>query len=418
MMMFVHYVNQINELKASCRCFVKSIDAFWNFMAVVRKIFVPLKTVIDKLDEDCLLLQQMRQIIAENSNESMESDDNVDDLETGGFSLKERFDILRCCAVLVNENFYLYSTYQRHYLHIPVQLCGPVIFVLDALIESNLLQRLVTCLSKSKLSINPEIVASMMLIMLTIRPYSLDSTLRRYLWPIRDLISNYVCELADNNDGEVLRDHSVRQLSEHVWTLNRDYISANNALDSAGLSLSLKHLHSHFLAARLTGLHHLCVIINCSDENDAEETSSALAEYILHRKIVQLVFGPNLHVELIKQSHILLNFACLQCILTKSDLDSIWAAALMKHCNRQVLDLLNCTIKCMEYELVDHLYGLLKTLKPSEHNDLTLLLTFTVIKYIWNYKTYDSRRALLKPLVENSAESRFLSVNDIQDIPA
>jgi len=50
------------------------------------------------------------------------SDENTEEFEMEGFTLKDRLNLLKCCAFLLSENFSLYSAYQKIYLHIPVRV--------------------------------------------------------------------------------------------------------------------------------------------------------------------------------------------------------------------------------------------------------------------------------------------------------
>jgi ubiquitin carboxyl-terminal hydrolase 34 len=61
-----------------------------------------------------------------------------------------------------------------------------------------------------------------------------------------------------------------------------------------------------------------------------------LAAWILNNRIVDHIFGPNLHVEVIKQSHILLNFLAVEGKITNDHINVIWQAAQLKHCSKQV----------------------------------------------------------------------------------
>jgi ubiquitin carboxyl-terminal hydrolase 34 len=56
----------------------------------------------------------------------------------------------------------------------------------------------------------------------------------------------------------------------------------------------------------------------------------------LHNRIVEHIFGPNLHVEVIKQSHILLNFLAVEGKISNEHINVIWQAAQLKHCSKQV----------------------------------------------------------------------------------
>jgi ubiquitin carboxyl-terminal hydrolase 34 len=69
---------------------------------------------------------------------------------------------------------------------------------------------------------------------------------------------------------------------------------------------------------------------------EVENVGVQLAAWILNTRIVEHIFGPNLHVEVIKQSHILLNFLAVEGKITNEHINVIWQASQLKHCSKQV----------------------------------------------------------------------------------
>jgi ubiquitin carboxyl-terminal hydrolase 34 len=76
----------------------------------------------------------------------------------------------------------------------------------------------------------------------------------------------------------------------------------------------------------------------CNPESivEVERISNEVSEWVVSKKIVEHIFGPNLHVEVIKQSHILLNFLAVEGKLNNDHMNIIWQAAQLKHCSKQV----------------------------------------------------------------------------------
>lgn len=70
--------------------------------------------------------------------------------------------------------------------------------------------------------------------------------------------SSYLCDVADTH-GDLLREPCVRQLSDSLWSLGREFSTDAAAVDTSGLALAVKHLCSPFLAPRLSGLHQINV---------------------------------------------------------------------------------------------------------------------------------------------------------------
>lgn len=134
----------------------------------------------------------------------------------------------------------------------------------------------------------------------------------------------------------------------------------------------------------------------CNTESvvEVETVGLQLAQWILDSKLVEHIFGPNLHVEVstnvrsttklieymllfkkvIKQSHIILNFLAMEGKITNSHLDSIWQSAQLKHCSKQVHDILPPLIKNLEAGPVLHLYDLVKKLPVKDHTEQSIYL--------------------------------------------
>lgn len=74
-------------------------------------------------------------------------------------------------------------------------------------------------------------------------------------------------------------------------------------------------------------------------------------------------------LQVIKQSHIILSFLAMECKITNEHIDIIWQAAQLKHCSKQVHDLLPPLIKNLEAGPVLHLYSLLCKLEPKDHTE-------------------------------------------------
>jgi len=54
-----------------------------------------------------------------------------------------------------------------------------------------------------------------------------------------------------------------------------------------------------------------------------------LADWFVTYKIVDHIFGPNLHNELVKQSQVILNFLGMEGKITRDHIDIIWMAAMV-----------------------------------------------------------------------------------------
>lgn len=76
--------------------------------------------------------------------------------------------------------------------------------------------------------------------------------------------------------------------------------------------------------------------VSTSTTGHLASLGNALANWLIENRLVEYIFGPNLHVEIIKQSQVILNYLAFEGRLTNSHIEVIWSAAQLKHCSRQV----------------------------------------------------------------------------------
>eukprot|EP00095_Tigriopus_kingsejongensis_P002851 maker-scaffold442_size170051-snap-gene-0.33 protein:Tk02851 transcript:maker-scaffold442_size170051-snap-gene-0.33-mRNA-1 annotation:"hypothetical protein TcasGA2_TC009817" len=190
--------------------------------------------------------------------------------------------------------------------------------------------------------------------------------------PVRTNALHYMCALPDQE----LRSVSARNISDFLWCSAKDNVDTAISFDKDGLDLAMKYFNSPTLTMRLTGIaqinSHITVFNDMSNAEsviEVENVGLELSNWILINKIVEQIFGPNLHVEVIKQSHILLNFLAVEGKITNEHINVIWPAAQLKHCAKQVHDLLMPLIKNLEAGPVLHLYELMKELPIKEHTE-------------------------------------------------
>ena len=229
--------------------------------------------------------------------------------------------------------------------------------------------------------------------------------------PVRTNALNFMCQLSDNE----LRTPTARHIADFLWSSGKEHLVVDGGMvpnptggvggssvyfDKDGLELAYKYFNSTTLTMRLAGITQINSQINlfneiCQNsggnsstslENSLIEVESVgfeLAAWILNNKIVEHIFGPNLHVEVIKQSHILLNFLAVEGKITNDHMTVIWQASQLKHCSKQVHDLLLPLIKNLEAGPVLNLYELLKALPVKEHTEQTIHLAQVLQKFIW-----------------------------------
>ncbi|XP_064464002.1 ubiquitin carboxyl-terminal hydrolase 34-like isoform X1 [Ornithodoros turicata] len=208
----------------------------------------------------------------------------------------------------------------------------------------------------------------------------------QHLVPLRSAVIKYLCSVCE---GEV-RGGGSRSLFELMLGAVKDPLDVQVSLDREGLELAFRCFTSPTLTMRLSGIAQINSHISmyqelCHSETlaGAQTMGRALASWLVEYRVVEHLFGPNLHVEVIKQSQLVLNLLASEGRLTPQHLDAMWSATQLKHCGRQVLDLLAPLIRSLHPLPARHLYARLCATPPREHNEQTLLLASSLIKYLW-----------------------------------
>ena len=204
--------------------------------------------------------------------------------------------------------------------------------------------------------------------------------------PVRTAALQYMCGLSDQE----LRHQPTRAMADFLWSSIKDNMESPFTLDKDGLELAFKYFCSPTLTMRLCGINQVNAHISlfnemCNTESvvEVETIGLQLAQWILDSKLIEHIFGPNLHVEVIKQSHVILNFLAMEGKITNVHMDAIWQSAQLKHCSKQVHDLLPPLIKNLEAGPVLHLYELVQKLPVKEHTEQTIYLAQVLQKFIW-----------------------------------
>lgn len=169
---------------------------------------------------------------------------------------------------------------------------------------------------------------------------------------------------------------------------------------------------------RLAGMAQINAHINlfndiCTSETvaEVEMVGQKLADWLMENRILSHLFGPNLHVELIKQSPIVLRFLAVENQITEEHLNLIWQAAQLKHCSKAVYDVLPALVKNLSLPPALYMYSLLCRLHPRDHTDQSIFIASTIIKLIWSRDTarqsldIPSTSAMLDVNVASSSEN-------------
>ncbi|CAH0550563.1 unnamed protein product [Brassicogethes aeneus] len=225
------------------------------------------------------------------------------------------------------------------------------------------------------------------------------------LVPLRSCVLRYMCKLSDQD----LRTPTIKSMADFMWNAIKDPLDSPVAFDSDGLDLAFKYFTSSTLTMRLAGITQINNQIGvlaeiCVGESlpEAEAAPRLMADWLISNNIISHIFGPNLHVEVIKQSHIILNFLAMEGRITCEHMDVIWAAAQLKHCAKPVHDLLPGLVKHLAAAPTLHLYNLLTKLEPKEHTEQTLYLASALIKAVWSRGGNASEVGLINVAASNA----------------
>lgn len=205
--------------------------------------------------------------------------------------------------------------------------------------------------------------------------------------PIRSKILQYMKQLADQD----LRSPVTKSMAEFMWSAMKDPLDSQIPFDADGLALAFKYLTSSTLTMRLAGMAQINTQINifndiCTSETVAEVeiVGQKLSDWLNENKIINHLFGPNLHIELIKQSPIILRFLAVENQITEEHLNLIWQAAQLKHCSKFIYDVLPSLVKNLSLTPAMYMYSLICKLDPKEHTEQSIFIASTLIKLIWS----------------------------------
>ncbi|XP_030376197.1 ubiquitin carboxyl-terminal hydrolase puf [Scaptodrosophila lebanonensis] len=204
--------------------------------------------------------------------------------------------------------------------------------------------------------------------------------------PLRSRILQYMCKLSDQN----LRSAATRAMADFVWSSMRDPLDVAVNFDTEGLALAFKYFTSTTLTMRLAGMAQINAHINLFNEICTTETvtevelfGQRIANWLTENHIVQHLFGPNLHVEIVKQAHVLLNFLAVENQISEEDIKLIWQATQLKHCSKTIFDILPALVKNLAPRPAMHLYSLLCRMDPKEHTEQSIYIASALTKLIW-----------------------------------
>ncbi|CAF0722648.1 unnamed protein product [Brachionus calyciflorus] len=258
-------------------------------------------------------------------------------------------------------------------------------------------------------------------IIVNIRTWLNTTIVEQQILSMRSLVINYMCQLSDKdlrlagtrNTTELMYESfKLSGLNSYINQTNessqlsssssvssqkqnsQDICTINFKIDRDGLSLAYKYLTSSTLTIRLCGVAQMNLQINAWSEFNSLNASTLrsfnkldtneLADWFIENNIVEYLYGPNLHVEVIKRSQEIVNFLAFTNRLTEKHLDAIWASAQLKHCAKPVMETLISLIKHLNINSIKYLSQLIAKLDLVKQNEQTLLLSALLTKNLWS----------------------------------
>ncbi|ESO01400.1 hypothetical protein HELRODRAFT_174957 [Helobdella robusta] len=429
--MSVILYSQLWQQQRQCMCCYADIKNFGRFNNVIQLIIAQSIRLVETLvhdsknqpqDEDEVDVtsldpgSKMSTSISNEDNEKSEYDES-----SKNWSLEEKDRLFQFVNRLFLLNFPLYLAFKHRIpttfeelakqdasvlndycelndSEVPLLLLRNVCYFCD----SNGFQAMARCFREADpQSLQPAIANSLAAICANLRMWLNPKAFARFIVPIRSYMINYLCQFSEKD----LRTAVVRNMSELIWQVLKETARGDALVSTApaevstlsffnfdreGLDLAVKYFVCSTLTLRLSGLNQINSQVSVLSELIQNESILAndsvvnqLADWLIENKIIEEIFGPNLHVEIIKQSQVILNFLAMECRLTNQHIDAIWAATQLKHCGKQVLDVLLTIVKNFDLLTAHYLHSLMKELDISMHNEQTLLLASSLTKLVW-----------------------------------
>ncbi|XP_033873774.3 ubiquitin carboxyl-terminal hydrolase 34 isoform X3 [Acipenser ruthenus] len=322
---------------------------------------------------------------------------------------EEKEKLLLCVAKIFQIQFPLYTAY-KHNTHPTIEdisaqesnILGSFCDMNDVEVPLHLLRYVCLFCGKHGLSLmkdcfesgTPEtlpfpIAHAFITVVSNIRIWLHIPAVMQHIIPFRTYVIRYLCKLSDQE----LRQSAARNMADLMWSTVKEPLDTALCFDKESLDLAFKYFMSPTLTMRLAGLSQITNQLHtfndvCNNESLVSDTETSiakdLADWLINNNVVEHIFGPNLHIEIIKQCQVILNFLAAEGRLSTQHVDCIWAAAQLKHCSRYIHDLFPSLIKNLDPVPLRHLLNLVSALHPSAHTEQTLYLASMLIKALWN----------------------------------
>ncbi|KAK2584981.1 hypothetical protein KPH14_008512 [Odynerus spinipes] len=395
----LHYVNQ--WVQRQCMCCYREIKNFDRFIRLTQSIVLCTLQQLQAIQQDGQY-DNAKESAKEEKNEESTNKGNANDAnQTSSWSQQDREKLFHLLSKIFLLNFPLYIAMKHGGAINPLapvkdeggycephdpEVPAPLIRAVSIFCHQGGFNLMSGCFDMEN-TLPVSLAHSMVAVICNLKLWLNYGSVIQLFIPLRSRVMKYMCRLGDKE----LRTQAVRTMADFMWSAVKDSIDAVlPSFDRDGLDLAFKYFTSTTLTMRLAGVAQINAHITafnelCNSETvaEVEQVGHALAAWLTDNNIIAHIFGPNLHVEVIKQSHIVLSFLAMEGRITSSDMDTIWQAAQLKHCGRPVYDLLAPLVKHLAPTPVLHLYSLLGKLEPKDHTEQSLFLASALIKFIW-----------------------------------
>lgn len=116
-----------------------------------------------------------------------------------------------------------------------------------------------------------------------------------------------------------------------------------------------------------------------------------ISEWLLQQKMVERLFGPNCHHQVLRNANFMLEHLAKTFCFTTDHLDVMWSAALAQsYCFRQVMLMLKSIVPHLSLQLVKHLNSLISSLPINLHTHEVRNFTYVAARPLRYSSGYSS----------------------------
>eukprot|EP00794_Sanderia_malayensis_P020521 gene20521-22540_t len=250
------------------------------------------------------------------------------------------------------------------------------------------------CFSSKDSEMPVSLASCLISIIAQLRIWMTNEAIKENIKTLATPVLSYLCNLPEDE----IRMPNTRAMADLMLSTVKFEDDGEPKIDFNVLELSFIYFMSSTLTVRMEGLnqitnqiHNLIELSHTDGFGDIDALCQELANWLIEKDMIEHLFGPNHHIELLKQSQFLLNFLAQEKQLKPKHLECVWNAAQLKHTGKFVLDLLISLTKHMELKSIQCLLTLVGRLLVGSHTKQTLLLASLLTRRVWSATLYGSK---------------------------